>query len=236
LYVFGMAPDEKATAAGYDRWAASYDDHDPSTWLDEPFLLKHLQPFPDCRILDVGCGTGRYLRRLPSSTYRITGIDLSWNMLAQARHHVRARNDVRLVQASAGCLPFQPCSFDRIMSGLVIDHIASAGQLFREMSSVLRVRGHAVVVAVHPDMQRITGRDIAIRGSDDEPIRIPGHIHEVDELLSAAEDAGLAVMAMDEPCVTRAMLEHRPAWKKKIGLPALLLLALQRRDSAWSAA
>jgi SAM-dependent methyltransferase len=229
-----MAPDEKATAAGYDRWAASYDDTDPSTWLDEPFLVKHLQPFPGCRILDVGCGTGRYLRRLPPSAYRITGIDLSSRMLARARHHVGTRSDVRLVQASAGCLPFQPCSFDRIMSGLVIDHIASAEQLFREMCAVLRVHGHAVVAAVHPEMQRITGRNIEIQG--DEPIHIPGHLHEVDQLLTAAGDAGLAVIAMDEPCVTRAMLEHRPAWKNKVGLPALLLLSLRRRESSWSAA
>jgi ubiquinone/menaquinone biosynthesis C-methylase UbiE len=224
------SPDENATAAGYDRWAASYDDNDPSTWLDEPFLLKHLQPFPGCRILDVGCGTGRYLRRLASSAYQITGIDLSRNMLTRARHHVGTRNDVRLVQASASFLPFQPCSFDRIMSGLVIDHMASAEQLFREMSAALTVQGHAVIAAVHPEMQRITGRNIEIRSSNDGPIHIPGHIHEVDQLLAAANDAGMTVIALDEPCVTQDMLEHRPDWKNKIGLPALLLLLLRRRD------
>jgi SAM-dependent methyltransferase len=230
------SPDENATAAGYDRWAASYDDSDPSTWLDEPFLLKHLQPFPGSRILDVGCGTGRYLRQLAPSAYRITAIDLSRNMLARARREIGNRSDVSLLQASAGFLPFQPCSFDRIMSGLVIDHLASAEQLFSGMSAVLTMQGHAVVAAVHPEMQRITGRDIEIRGRNDGPIHIPGHIHEVDQLLAAAQDAGMAVIALDEPCVTRAMLEHQPAWKNKIGLPCLLLLSLRRRESASSAA
>ena len=227
----GMREDERATEAGYDRWAASYDDTDPSTWLDEPFLLKHLQPFPGCRILDIGCGTGRYLRQLAPSAYRITGIDLSRNMLTRARRQMGSRTDLCFVQASAGFLPFQPCSFDRIMSGLVIDHLASAEQLFREMSDVLTLQGHAVVAAVHPEMQRITGQDIDIRGGHEAPIHIPGHIHEVDRLLAAVHDAGMSVVAMDEPCVTPAMLEHRPAWSSKIGRPALLLLALAKGES-----
>ena len=222
---------ERTTAAGYDRWAASYDDHDPSTWLDEPFLLKYLAPFPGCRILDVGCGTGRYLRGLTRSTYCIIGLDLSRNMLARARQHLGPRTDIRLLQGSAGCLPFKPCSFDRIMSGLVIDHVASPQEWFLVLSSLLKTDGGAVVAAVHPDMQRLTGWNIDIHNSQEDLIHIPGHIHEVDHLLTAARDAGLTMVAMEEPLVTAAMLERRPAWKSKLGRPALLLLALRKAGS-----
>jgi malonyl-CoA O-methyltransferase len=220
---------ESITAAGYDRWAVSYDDHDPSTWLDEPFLLKHLRPFPGCRILDLGCGTGRYLRHLVPSTFRITGIDLSRNMLARARQQIGGRTDICLVQASGSVLPFQAHTFDRIMSGLVIDHLTSATQVFREMSAVLTTRGVAVLAAVHPEMQRLTGRDIHIRHGDATAIHIPGYIHEVDQLLAAARHAGLTLVAMEEPVVTASMLEHRPNWTSKIGRPVLLLLALEQR-------
>ena len=81
------------------------------------------------------------------------------------------------------------------------------------------------------EMQRITGQDIDIRGGHEAPIHIPGHIHEVDRLLAAVHDAGMTVVARDEPCVTQAMLEHRPAWTSKIGRPALLLLALAKGES-----
>lgn len=47
--------------AAYDRWAETYDDADPSTLLDEPFLLLMVKLFRGCRVLDLGCGTGRYL-------------------------------------------------------------------------------------------------------------------------------------------------------------------------------
>jgi ubiquinone/menaquinone biosynthesis C-methylase UbiE len=218
--------DERATAAGYDRWAACYDDHDPSTWLDEPFLVQHLKPFPGCRILDVGCGTGRYLRLIPPSAYRITGVDLSRNMLARAYRQIKDRTDISLVQSSAGCLPFKPRSFDRIMCGLVIDHMASAVQWFRELFTLLTMQGRAVVAGVHPDMQRLTGWDIDIQPGKEPAISIPGHIHEVEHLLAAAREEGFSVEAMEEPRVTAAMVEHRPAWRKKLGCPALLLLAL----------
>ena len=222
--------DEQATKEGYDRWAPSYDDRDPSTWLDEPFLLTHLQPFSGCRILDVGCGTGRYIRQLTPSAYRIIAIDLSRNMLARTRQQTGGRTDVCLVQASGSLLPFQPGSFDRLMSGLVIDHMASVQGLISEMSAVLTIQGRAVLAAIHPEMQRLTGRDIDIRSRDTEAIHIPGHIHEVDQLLAAARDAAMTVVAMDEPLVTTAMVEQCPRWKNTIGRPALLLLALEKRD------
>jgi ubiquinone/menaquinone biosynthesis C-methylase UbiE len=218
--------DEEATAEGYDRWAASYDDSDPSTWLDEPFLLTHLRPFPGCRILDLGCGTGRYLRRLISSAYRIIGVDLSRNMLARTRGELASGMDALLVQASATALPFRPASFDRIMSGLVVDHVASVQRLFLEVAAVLRSGGNAVIASVHPEMQRITGSDIEISRHDS--LRIPGHVHEVDDLLAAVRKAGLAVTAVEEPPVTAAMVAHRPDWKRKVGRPALLLLELAK--------
>jgi ubiquinone/menaquinone biosynthesis C-methylase UbiE len=222
---------ENATKAGYDRWAASYDDHDPSTWLDEPFLLEQLHTFPGCRILDVGSGTGRYLRRLTPSRYRIVGVDLSRHMLARASQHLGRRADVLLVQASAASLPFLPKSFDRIMSGLLVDHLESPRQFFMEVSAMLAPEGRAVVAAVHPDMQRMTGTDIHIEGPGDDAIHIPGYLHEVEHLAAAAREAGMKVVAIEEPRVTTAMLERRPNWSNKIGRSALLLLALTKAES-----
>lgn len=215
---------ENITATGYDAWAPIYDDRDPSTWLDEPFLLQQLQPFPGCRILDLGCGTGRYLRRLTSGLYRLTAIDLSRGMLARAQRDSQSL-DVRWLQTSVTSLPFQPNSFDRIMSGLVIDHVTAPKHLFSQIAAVLAPNGRAVVAGVHPDMQRLTGSNIEVE-SDKGAAHIPGHIHEVTELLAAADEAQLKVEVLEQPRVTPAMVERRPAWKRKLGCPALVLLAL----------
>lgn len=218
-------PDEQATTIGYDLWAPSYDDGDPSTCLDEPFLLEQLRPFPACRILDLGCGTGRYLRRLASGLYRVTAMDVSRGMLARAQRGSGRRRDTRWLQASVTALPFRPGSFDRIMSGLVIDHVQTPAELFGGIASVLAPDGRAVVVGVHPDMQRLTGADIDVE-TDRGAAHIHGHIHEVGELVTAAEGAGLKIDAIKEPLVTAAMIDRRPAWKRRLDCPALVLLAL----------
>jgi ubiquinone/menaquinone biosynthesis C-methylase UbiE len=217
--------DERATSAGYDLWAPLYDDGDPSTWLDEPFLLEQLNPFPGCRILDLGCGTGRYLRRLSSNLYRVVAVDLSRGMLARAGRAMGDRQDIHFLQASVTCLPFHPGQFDRIMSGLVIDHVPTPEDLFRQMAELLAPKGRAIVAGVHPEMQRLTGADIEVAG-DQGAVSIHGRIHEVAELIEAARRARFVVEALHEPCVTPGMVARRPAWRRRLGCPALVLLAL----------
>ncbi len=219
--------DEIGTEAGYDSWAACYDDGDPTTWLDEPFLLGELKPFPGCRVLDLGCGTGRYLRRLDPGLYRLIAVDLSRGMLSRAYRDTERRKEVSWVQASVTRLPFHSGLFDRIMSGLVLDHIERPAHLFAQIAAMLKPNGRAVVTAVHPDMQRLTGPDIAL-ASADRPIRISGYLHEVRDLVAAAQDAKLMVEHIEEPVITEAMVTQRPHWRHKLGCPALLLLALSK--------
>jgi ubiquinone/menaquinone biosynthesis C-methylase UbiE len=211
--------------AGYDGWAPTYDDGDPTTWLDEPFLLDQLKPFPGCRILDLGCGTGRYLRLLTPTLFRLTAVDLSSGMLGRARRDTDHHEEISWVQASATCLPFRPGFFDRVMSGLVLDHIETPGHLFTQIAAMLRPGGRAVVTGVHPAMQRLTGADIALI-SGHRSLRITGHLHHVTDLITAAHSAKLIVERIEEPVVTAAMVAQRPDWRCKLGRPALLLMTL----------
>jgi malonyl-CoA O-methyltransferase len=217
--------DEPAVLTGYDTWAPFYDDRDPSTWLDEPFLLDQLRPFMGCRILDMGCGTGRYLRRLTSGSYHMVALDLSFGMLARARKETQSGQHISWVLASAVRLPFLPQSFDRIMSGLVLDHIADIESFFNQISRVLAPNGRVVLAAVHPQMQRLTGADITVT-TDVGSTHISGHIHEVADLVKTAQKTQLQVDVVEEPCVTPAMVAQRPAWRPKLGSPALVLLSL----------
>lgn len=52
--------------------------------LIERMLAHHRVPRP-CRVLDIGCGTGRHAFALARRGYEVTGIDRSPFMLAQAR-------------------------------------------------------------------------------------------------------------------------------------------------------
>jgi len=68
------------------------------TLADVDFLEKTLEVNPDARLLDIPCGNGRHSIELARRGYRITGIDLSDELLAAARADLDAdwrRADMR---------------------------------------------------------------------------------------------------------------------------------------------
>ena len=71
---------------------------------------------PGARLLDVGCGTGRFLREVKTNYPRleVTGLDLSSYYLAVARRDLRSWSRVRLVVGAAEAMPFADGQFDAI--------------------------------------------------------------------------------------------------------------------------
>jgi len=66
-------------AANYDRWV----NWEPRLRQELPFLVSSLPPGGS--VLDAGCGTGVHARALADLGFRVTGLDQSAAMLAQAR-------------------------------------------------------------------------------------------------------------------------------------------------------
>jgi SAM-dependent methyltransferase len=71
----------------YDKMSATYDHWmktGESTLEDELALVLKTFPSP-CRILDVGCGTGRISLPLQQLGYSVVGVDISEGMVAEAK-------------------------------------------------------------------------------------------------------------------------------------------------------
>ena len=77
-------------------------------------------------VLDAGCGNGAYLAQFVAApgNRRVTGVDLSMDMLMSARKRVGAR--CRLLRADAARLPFKPESFDFIFASHVLQFVGDA--------------------------------------------------------------------------------------------------------------
>ncbi len=76
-------------------------------------LVQYLSPRPGSRMLDMACGTGRHARELARYGFRVTGIDISPENIAEARRNTPANtefavHDMRKV--------FRPGAFDYIFN------------------------------------------------------------------------------------------------------------------------
>jgi len=97
------------------------------------------------RILDIGCGTGRWVRRYAELGYAPTGVDATRRMLVIARAQ---QTRAPLVVGSASHLPFSDASFDGLSDITVVQHIPYAlqGAALREMIRILRPGGRMILL------------------------------------------------------------------------------------------
>lgn len=77
-----------------NEWIVYFDNHAPvykdnvfvkNTAAEVKFLIEELGLPPGCRILDMGCGTGRHAIGLAARGYEMTGVDWSGGMLDEAK-------------------------------------------------------------------------------------------------------------------------------------------------------
>jgi 2-polyprenyl-6-hydroxyphenyl methylase/3-demethylubiquinone-9 3-methyltransferase len=104
-------------------------------------IVEGLSPLDGQRVLDLGCGKGRYCRALADRGATMVGIDLCAGMLREATGLDRIR-------ATARRLPFDAASFDRVMAVEVFEHLAprSIDAVCEEVGRVLRPGGTFAIV------------------------------------------------------------------------------------------
>jgi SAM-dependent methyltransferase len=116
--------------------------------LRELLLRKCAEPLVAQRILDVGCGEGRWLRRFAqwgAATDNLAGIDLLPERIAAARESCPA--GLRLICGSAGEIPFADSHLDIVLCMNVMSSILAGGlraAVAAEMLRVLRPGGFVI--------------------------------------------------------------------------------------------
>ena len=137
------------TIRTYDKIAPDYCKKTrQSKFLDwEETYIKQLMSFIATRsplILDVGCGDGRHSIIIDKNGGRAIGIDLSKNMLREART-LNPKGDFR--EADMRKLPFDNYFFDGLWSSGSIYHVTKtdAKKVIKEFRRVLKPEGVAAI-------------------------------------------------------------------------------------------
>jgi len=142
----GLTPDlERRIRESFDDSAAD-NEHFPET-IDSriyhvQLILEHFGDMSGKRVLDVGCGKGRFARvfaeRYP--TARITAMDISEAMLAFVPVPTAP------VSGTMTSLPFRDAAFDAAYATESLEHAVDIERAIAEMCRVLKPGGRLVII------------------------------------------------------------------------------------------
>ena len=143
-----MLQDETIKAA-YRRYAGFYDAlFGPVLQPGRKAVLNALGLRPGERVLEVGVGTGLSLPMYPDSV-KVTGIDLSREMLDKARARVARRglsNVEGLLEMDAEAMSFADASFDKVVAMYVMPVVKNPARVLDEFHRVCRPDGEIYLV------------------------------------------------------------------------------------------
>ena len=134
-------------AQAYDRWAPIYDLVFGPVFRQGRASAIRAADRIGGRILEVGVGTGISLPGY-AATSRVTGVDISDDMLDKARARVR-RHGLSNVEAirvgDAEALDFADASFDVVVAQYVVSAVADPMRALDEFARVCRPGGEIVI-------------------------------------------------------------------------------------------
>lgn len=193
---FRRQPVELNAVDAYARWASTYspDAHNPLMELEQRAMLDLLPDPSGLRALDLACGSGRYLRRLIDRRAACAiGLDLSIAMLVRARSI-----SFDLAQADLLSVPIASSTFDVIVCGLAVGHVADLSRALSEIARVLAPGGVVVYSDFHP-LGSLLGWKRTFRGDDGREYAVRYHAHLHADHHAACRAAGLVVEDVREP-------------------------------------
>lgn len=106
----------------------------------------------DCRVLDLGCGTGDLSRELVAAgAAEVVGADFSLPMLQVASERYASAPEHSWVGADGLRLPFRDSTFDRTTNAFLLRNLVDLEGGLREMARILKPGGRVICLDMtHP--------------------------------------------------------------------------------------
>jgi cytosine/adenosine deaminase-related metal-dependent hydrolase/ubiquinone/menaquinone biosynthesis C-methylase UbiE len=225
----------KDNAGAFAAWAEVYDDQqNPLTALEERYLPLLLPEVRGVDVLDVGCGTGRWLSHLaPKHPHSLRGMDASPEMLREARR--KGIPGAQLFLSSCATLPVSDEAADLILSSFVASYVDDLMAFARELFRVVRKGRTVLVTDMHPET---AARLDWTRGfhAGDSTVQVRSAQGTMQEIMQTFREVGFSVQALLEPSFGEperhifAAQNKLKRFDEAAGHPGIYLLQLHKKD------
>src|SRR5882762_8987541 len=138
----------------FDLWAEVYDaQSNPLLMLEERHVKRLLPVLEKCDVLDIGCGTGRWLSTFEQlNPASLTGIDSSAAMLKHARQKVA--KSTLLYMKDCSNIFSDDDSKDFVLVSFLLSYLENFRGFANECARVIRPGGYVVISDMHPRTAR----------------------------------------------------------------------------------
>jgi cytosine/adenosine deaminase-related metal-dependent hydrolase/ubiquinone/menaquinone biosynthesis C-methylase UbiE len=213
---------------GYRRWASSYDtDQNPMLSVEKRYLEQMLPGVVGKDVVDLGCGTGRWLQILRRAAPRsLLGIDSSSEMLRQARR--KLNGTARLVHGDGSKVSLTS-SADLVLGSFVLSYVEDAARFLSNARAALRENASLFLTDVHPQTSLALQWRRGVR--DEAGFQLIRTIERsVDSVISLCEGANLRLVSRLEPTFGEAertlfaTAGKTAEFERAAGYPAIYIL------------
>lgn len=146
-----------------DYWNLVYDkNHDPLNLMNEDFrkrkdtVLQYFAKYCNNSVkqaLDLGCGTGIYLREIIERGFCGIGIDISFDMVSSANEKLDTTEKSFFIQGDIEKLPFGDNSFECIICAGTLEFLPDLKSALSEIRRILMNSG--IFIATFPNAVKL---------------------------------------------------------------------------------
>ena len=203
-----------------DAYAERVDTKRHNAYLEKPATLSLLPDVDGKRVLDVGCGTGRYTEWLLEHGAEAIRFDASPQMLEHARKRVGDRAVLILHDLNDPLDFVEDNSMDLVLATLVLDYVEDWTPVLREFRRVLRDEGTLVFSVGHPTLDFI--KDFGMRNywsvemteiwwtGFGERVLMPGYRRPIQAITEPLHETGFLIERLVEARPTPEYKEADP--------------------------
>ncbi|MFC7071704.1 methyltransferase domain-containing protein [Halovenus rubra] len=233
-----MQPTDSPTIEdAYSKLAQTYQSQEESPYctdLEFPAMTDLLPNIEAKRVLDAGCGHGRYAEWLAEKGGDVVAVDNNTEMLEQARQRLTDDVDIRRGDITEPLEFADDGSFDGVVSGLPLHYVEDWHEAFTEFARLLRPGGFLVFSAQHPVDEYIafdaenyfeTEQEQMTWSAGSDEVDVPFYRRPFSEVINPLIETGFQIDELVEPRPTEGFKEKKPeSYEKRLKYPTFLCI------------